>query len=160
MKANNRRRLNPRRAKLHRSYTTEEVADLFGVHKNTVRNWIRAGLNVIDGHRPLLILGSELAAFLGRRRTARRQRCGRGELFCLRCKTPRIPTDRRVHYSPQSPLFGCLRGLCSHCGARMNRRASVMQLRGLAAEFDLQPVEGLEHIAESEEPSLNCDLKG
>lgn len=160
MKALHPRRLNPRRAKLHRSYTAEEIADLFGVHKNTIRNWIRAGLKVVDSQRPLLILGSELFAFLSRRRTESRKRCGRGELFCLRCRLPRSPVDGRVQYSPQTPLLGCLTGSCGHCGARMNRRASVMQLRALAAEFDLQTAEGLEHIAESEEPSLNCDLKG
>lgn len=153
-------RLNPRRAKLHRSYTTEEIADLFGVHKNTVRNWTKAGLKAIDRQRPLLFLGSELFAFLSRRRAVNRQRCGRGELFCLRCKAPRMPLNRQLQYSPQTPLLGCLRGICGHCGARMNRRASVMQLLALAAEFELQTPEGLEHIAESGEPSMNCDLRG
>lgn len=28
---------NPRLAKIHRSYTVEEVAGVFGVHRNTVR---------------------------------------------------------------------------------------------------------------------------
>jgi hypothetical protein len=31
------RRLNPRLIKIHRSYTVEEVAKLFALHKNTVR---------------------------------------------------------------------------------------------------------------------------
>ena len=38
------RRLNPRRVKIHRCYTVEEVAKLFGAHKNTVRGWLKAGL--------------------------------------------------------------------------------------------------------------------
>ena len=35
------KRLNPRRVKIHRSYTVEEVAMLFRVHKNTVRAWLK-----------------------------------------------------------------------------------------------------------------------
>ncbi len=31
---------NPRLAKIHRSYTVEETANQFGIHKNTVGNWI------------------------------------------------------------------------------------------------------------------------
>ena len=38
------KRLNPRRVKVHRNYTVEEVAKLFQVHKNTVRDWLKVGL--------------------------------------------------------------------------------------------------------------------
>lgn len=30
---------NPRLAKIHHSYSVEDLARLFKVHKNTVRNW-------------------------------------------------------------------------------------------------------------------------
>ena len=83
------KRLNPRRVKVHRSYTVEEVARLFGVHKTTVRGWLKAGLPRIDGRRPILILGRELAGFLHARRDRRRQRCRSGELYCFRCRAPR-----------------------------------------------------------------------
>ena len=52
-----RRHANPRLVKLHRNYTVEEIARLFGLHKNTVRNWLKEGLALIDGQRPMLILG-------------------------------------------------------------------------------------------------------
>lgn len=53
------KRINPRRAKLHRSYTAFELAELLDVHKNTVRQWIKAGLPVVDGARPALICGGD-----------------------------------------------------------------------------------------------------
>lgn len=55
---------NPRLVKIHRSYTIEEIAKLFGVHKNTVRHWMKNGLTATDDKRPMLILGRVLAAFL------------------------------------------------------------------------------------------------
>ena len=35
-----RRHPNHRLVKIHRSYTVEEIATLFGVHKNTVSHWV------------------------------------------------------------------------------------------------------------------------
>lgn len=159
MKARHPRRLNPKRAKLHRSYTTQEIAALFGVHKNTVLNWVKSGLPRIDNRRPVLVLGSELQSFLKDRRTRAKRPCSAGEMFCLRCRASRTPLGRRVVYAPQTPLLGSLSGSCATCGARMNRRASVTQLRSLQAHFELQISEGLEHIVEREESSLNCDLR-
>src|SRR5664279_6537908 len=42
---------NPRRAKIHRSYSVEEMARLFDIHKNTIRTWLKQGLEAIDGQR-------------------------------------------------------------------------------------------------------------
>ena len=63
------RRPNYRLVKIHRSYTVEEVARLFGTHKNTVRAWVKAGLPTCDSKRPTLVLGRDLAAYLQARRT-------------------------------------------------------------------------------------------
>ena len=53
------KRINPRLAKLHRSYSINELAMILGVHKHTVRGWIKAGLPKGDGTRPILICGSD-----------------------------------------------------------------------------------------------------
>ena len=59
---------NHRLVKIHRNYTVEEVASLLGVHRNTVREWVKRGLATIDRKRPMLIHGRDLAAFLQARR--------------------------------------------------------------------------------------------
>jgi len=50
---------NPRLVTSHRNYSVEDIARLFGVHKNTVRDWLKLGLAAIDDRRPMLILGRE-----------------------------------------------------------------------------------------------------
>ena len=83
------RRPNHRLVKLHRNYTVEEIARLYDAHKNTVRQWVKAGLPVLDDKRPMLILGRELAAFLQARRTKNKRSCQPGEMYCLRCRAPK-----------------------------------------------------------------------
>ena len=87
------KRPNPRLVKIHRNYTVEEIACLFGIHKNTVRSWIKMGLPVTDNCRPQLILGSELAAFLGARRNKNKRSCTMDVLSAL----PLPPKTRRKY---------------------------------------------------------------
>jgi len=82
---------NPRLVKIHRSYTVEEIAKRFGIHKNTVRHWIKEGLAAIIDKRPMLIQGIVLAEFLGNRRKKNKQPCKPGELYCVRCRAPKLP---------------------------------------------------------------------
>jgi len=70
------RPLNPNLVKIHLNYTVEDIAALFGVHKNTVRIWVKKnGLPVCDDRKPMLILGSELKAFLRQKKAKGKQKC-------------------------------------------------------------------------------------
>ena len=61
----------PHAVKQNYSYSVSELARCCGVHKNTVRNWRRDGLEPIDKARPVLFHGMTVRAFL-RHRKARR----------------------------------------------------------------------------------------
>ena len=65
-----RRHPNYRLVKIHRNYTVEEIASLFGIHENTVRAWLKVGLAPIDKSRPTLVHGQGLVDFLKARRSA------------------------------------------------------------------------------------------
>jgi excisionase family DNA binding protein len=137
MKRRNRRR-DRRRIKILRSYTIEEVARLLGIHRNTVRHWIKGGLPVIDGKRPALILGSDLAEFLAARRAARRQTCHPGQMYCVKCREPREPAGRMADYVSSSPTAGALMGLCPICGTWINRRVSIARLPAVVGLLEVQ----------------------
>jgi excisionase family DNA binding protein len=80
-----RRKPSGHRAKIHRSYTVDEVARLLGVAKGTVRRWIKAGLPVLADRKPALILGEDLVQFLASRK-APRKKCSPAECYCVKCR--------------------------------------------------------------------------
>lgn len=151
-------RLNPNRAKIHRSYTVEEVAILFGVHKNTVRNWIKKGLPVLDDQKPCLILGCELKAFLKTSRQKNKKKCKPDEMYCMSCKLPRKAAANMVDYDPFSSTTGRLIGLCSVCGNIINKFASFESLPEFSKVFDITFPVAEKHINKSVKPLLNSDL--
>src|SRR4051812_24104132 len=97
---------NPRRVKVHRNYSVEEIARLFRVHKNTVRNWAKQGLAAINDQRPILILGRELSRFLSERRQRTKQTCGPGRIYCIACRAPKMPAGNMAECTPTGPLAG------------------------------------------------------
>jgi hypothetical protein len=135
------RRPNHRLVKIHRNYTVEEVARLLGIHKNTLRAWIKAGLPVCDDMRPVLILGRELAVFLQSRRTTRKRPCAPGEMYCFRCRIPRTPAGEMADFVQKTDVLGNLVGICPQCSAMMYRRASVAKLPAIREKLDITIVE-------------------
>ena len=152
------KRLNPRRVESHRNYTVDEVAQLFRVHKNTARAWIKAGLQTIDERRPTLILGCELARFLHERRQRTRQRCQPGQLYCLRCRAPKDPAGRMAEYVPMTAASGNLKGRCATCGAVMWRRVSLRNLTDVTGALEVAFPQVQRRIADSAFPSLSSDF--
>ena len=153
------RHQNHRLVKTHRSYTVEEVAGLFGIHKNTVRNWIKNGLAPIDSKRPTLIQGNVLVEFLQMRRTKNKKTCKPGELYCVRCRVPRPAGEDMAEYSPVNEKTGNIIAICPACYATMNRRVSLAKIGEISGNIDITFPEELRHIVDIRKPSVNCDLR-
>lgn len=150
---------NPRLAKIHRSYTVDEVAGLYGIHKNTVRDWVKRGLPTSDDRRPMLILGKDLAAFLQSKRMANKNPCKPGEIYCVRCRAPRPPAGGMAEYQALTPTSGNLIAICPCCDSMMYRRVNIAKLALISADLEVSLPQALQHIDESPLPSVNCDLK-
>lgn len=152
------KRLNPMRAKIHRTYTVEETARLYGVHRRTVRNWIAEGLLVLRAQKPHLIPGRDLKDFLKSRRQSARRPCRPGELFCLRCRQPRPPDGDMLDYLPITPTLGNFRGICPACETFMHRRVSRAKIDAVSGLCAVAYPQGQERLAGSSAPSLDCHL--
>lgn len=150
---------NHRLVKIHHSYTVEEVARLFGIHKNTVRDWLRNGLSALCERRPLVILGPVLVDYLKARRAKNKRKCRPGEIYCVRCREPRHPKDQQAIYQALTPTNGNLIGRCSRCAIRIFRRISLAKLSQVSGELRVTIPEAQQHIDESHKPSVNCDFK-
>lgn len=150
---------NHRLVKIHRNYNVEEIAELFGIHKNTVRRWVKEGLSVIDSKRPMLILGHDLAAFLQERRRASKRPCRPGQLFCVRCRSPKYPAAGMVEYQPITEIMGNLIAICPECEAIINRRVSLAKITTVCRGMDLSLPQPLRHIVESTKPTVNIDFR-
>lgn len=144
--------------KMHRSYTVEEIANRFSIHKNTVRRWIKDGLTCIDDKRPMLVLGQVLVEFLQARRVKNKQTCESGELYCVRCRAPRSPAGNMADYNPVTEKFGNLVAICPDCGTMMNRHVSIARIAEFRGKMDIGFPEALERIVERAKPSVNSDL--
>jgi len=147
------------KVKIHRSYTVEEIATLFGVHKNTVRQWIKTGLPVLDDKRPSLVFGQDLATYLSRRRAGNKRICRAGQLYCVRCRAPKAAAGGMADYVPDTAKVGVLKALCVDCHSIMNRKVSVEELEEIRGELSVAFPQGWEQVSNRAEPTVNSDFK-
>ena len=80
--AKKKRKHNPNLARLRRSYTFAEIAEVYAVHRRTVQVWRKQGLNVIDDKsKPFLVIGADVRSFLKEKQRRRKHPLKPGEFF-------------------------------------------------------------------------------
>jgi hypothetical protein len=163
MRKSNKGRVKRRRYALNRiktgiSYDVAETARLFGVHRNTVRQWLREGLATIDDRRPLLIHGAALKVFLAERQRARKHVCGPGELFCFKCRAPRTPYGGMADVTEHTPKIAKLTAMCAVCETEMHRTVRCADLGKLAPVLNLKSMAS-ERLKDRPEANADCDLE-
>ncbi|MEE9588123.1 MAG: helix-turn-helix domain-containing protein [Hyphomicrobiaceae bacterium] len=150
------KRIDPRRVKIHRTYTVNEAADLLKVHENTVRSWLKAGLDTVDDQRPILIKGQDLLDFLRDRNTGRKSTCAPNQMFCFRCRAPKDVKDGTAEYIPSRVGAGNLRACCATCGCQMHRRANLEKQPEIMSGIAVQLRQADQRIKDTSEPCANC----
>ena len=137
------------------SYFIWEIADLFDLHPNAVRRWIKVGLTAVDDRRPVLVHGGDLIEFLGARRARRKQKCAIDEFYCFRCRRPRNSRFGCVDVEIRSEMRLDLSGACDTCGTRMHRAGSVVRLEEYRKAFALCTL-GEGRLSGRPDPTVMC----
>jgi hypothetical protein len=137
----------------------DEAARRLGVHKHTVREWIKRGLPAITDLRPFLILGPDLFEFLKGRRTKSKRPCAPGELYCLRCRAPKLPDGDIADYDPVTEISGMLSAICPTCDGMMYQRINSARMQRIPSHIHITLRKAHSHISESAQPSVNSDLR-
>jgi hypothetical protein len=148
---------NPRLSKIHRNYSVEDISRLFTIHKNTVRNWLREGLKPIDIQRPTLIQGGELRRFLAERRARAKRACGPGRIYCLPCRSAKVPAGKIADCIPTSDTTGTLQGICPDCNRMIYRRVNPQKLNAVCGDLEITVTQARPRIEETSNPNVNCD---
>lgn len=143
------RPLDPRRVKRLRTYSVNQIVDLFSLHSHTVRNWFKSGLAPMDGRRPALVLGRELHRFLTAKRMARKRPCRPGTIYCVKCREPRRPDGNVADLRLLSATTGDLEAICPACGKMMHRRVSLARLEAVRGGIDIAITDQQGRIRES-----------
>jgi hypothetical protein len=151
---------NPRLAKIHRSYSVEEISRLFTVHKNTVRTWLRQGLEPIDDQRPTLVRGVELCRFLSDRRARAKQICGPGRIYCLPCHAPKVPAGNMAECILTGDSTGSLQGICPDCNRMIYRRINPQKLAEVRGDLEVTVTLARPRLEDRMKPNVKCDLAG
>jgi transcription elongation factor Elf1 len=152
-----RRTYNTRLIRRDFCYRLDEVAELYSLHRQTVRQWLRGGLRRIDDRRPILINGGDLIHFLNARQSKRKQACASDEFYCCRCREPRRAHNNLVSIVIKSNVKLVLSANCSKCGTRVHRFGSVQKLNDYHSAFIVQTLAEA-RITVRPEPVVNSHL--
>ena len=153
------RRIQWRRAHRQRCYTTTELADVLGVHPNTVRAWRKRGLAPIDEGRPAMFLGAEVQRFGNGERGQRQSTGGPGLIYCVCCRTHRSPKNSEVSFMSHGPQHGALAGACDECGTKLTRFIRIEDIAAFASKLTIGNAGALARLRDGAEAPVNCDFK-
>jgi len=153
------KKINPNLVKIHRNYSVEDISNLLGVHKNTVRDWFKKGLEVIDNNKPALVLGSVLKRFLKKRREANKRACKDDEIYCMRCRLPKKPAENKADFRLINQNVGCLSALCPVCRSVMNKFVSRKKISLIMGTLDVNLPQDQKQLFDTSYPFVNSDFK-
>jgi transposase len=151
------RTYNPNLVKQTLSYSTQEIAALFGIHRRTVESWYAAGLPRIDNRKPFLVLGGDLKDFLRAKQKSKKVRCQINELYCFKCRTPRRSWEDQIDIKYLTETRIMLIGLCPQCNIILNKVASAKKIPELQKIFMIQKVHEKDLVG-SNPPIYNTDI--
>lgn len=152
-----RKKHNPKLVKTRLTYSVADICELYGVHSNTVLNWMKEGLKRMDDAYPYLVYGQDLADFISSRRK-KKITLADDEFNCFKCCCPRKSWENIADVQIHSPYNANLKAICAVCETNINKRFSLAKLPEMQKIFKIQQVHG-ERLIQRGESSGNCESK-
>lgn len=121
------RKFNIRMITSKKSYTIEEIADLFNIHPVSISRWFTEGLKKIDDKHPSLVFGEDLINFLSLKKQLNKHPCEDNQLFCVKCQEPRQSRNNTVCIKVNDSRT-IIVGSCEICGTKMNKAISPKKI--------------------------------
>lgn len=119
------------------AYTVEDISALYSkltLHPQTIRGWVKNGLNTIDSGKPALIYGNDLIVFLKSQNSKNKCKTAFDEMFCMKCKDARNLFQRKAAIKPKAKnLF--VSGHCRECKTVMFKSYKMNDLPKLKRTF-------------------------
>jgi site-specific recombinase XerC len=112
------------RPKKYFVYTVDGLIRLFGVHRNTVSNWVAEGLRPSDASLPYVFNGAEVKRFQDARRLASKATLRIGEFKCFKCKNRVFPEPASISICPSKSGFPSVWGTCPMCECVVIKRVN------------------------------------
>lgn len=152
------------------TYNIEDICTLFsdvGLHAQTVRKWIKNGLNTIDTGKPVLVYGYDLIAYLKKNNASNKCKTAFGEMYCMGCQDAR-PIFRNKIAVEQKSQFLKVQGICRECKKSMFKNYKLSNFPVLRKKFTLVDVSQLydfdvptdkTHIHTQDEMHINESLQ-
>lgn len=141
-----------RRIRPTKTYTLPEIAE--GLDRNiaTVRRWLGAGLPALDERKPTLVAGDALRDWLKKEWSRRKRKCEPCELYCFKCRSPRLPKRGTVLIQDRNEKTVAISALCSECGSKMNQAGSLSRKVEIEARFQMLSPK-MQHLTGCDDPS-------
>ena len=157
------RRLYPhKRVRYWYAYDTDEITTLFsdfGLHPQTIRSWIKAGLKTIDRGKPALIYGNDLISFLKNRNDQNKCETVFDQFYCMKCKDAQHVFQKTISLEHQGQFLRA-RGQCRQCKSRMYKSYSLTAYPQLQKIFKLVGVSELyDCLSPTDKTHLNTQDK-
>ncbi len=125
----------------NRSYSTEKIKKLIGIHEQTIREWVNRNNLECVSRKPILIYGAVLKEFIKNRNESHKKTLNFNEFKCLKCKAISIPQDNQI--SIYHNKNGSIRatGICQNCHNEFSKLFKKDSIEQLKSSFFIKPTE-------------------
>lgn len=154
------KRINTRRIKSKISYPVATLAEVVGVHPNTVNNWVKnEGLQRVHGVYPYLIYGQAAIEFLNARQQKNKSTLLPDEFRCCTCQAPRKAWEGIATIQTLTTKRALLRAVCESCNGKICKFFSLKNKAAIEETFQIQQLLP-SALVQSTNTNPNSETKG